>query len=156
MPEAFHIDPESCSIKRTLDIVGDKWTLLVLREAFNGVRRFDDFHRILGCARNVLSSRLQTLVDHGVLRRESYREPGQRERPQYRLTQKGHELFTVLIALMRWGDRWEADPDGPPTDVRHSGCGAPVRAVLECEDGHSGLTARETFGVPLPGARLVA
>jgi DNA-binding HxlR family transcriptional regulator len=144
--------PGPCSIQRTLEIVGERWTLLVLREAFYGLRRFDEFQRGLGCARNILSNRLATLVDHGLLTRRPYREPGQRPRDEYRLTEKGLELFPVIIALMRWGDRWEADADGPPIVVRHSGCDAPVEAVLRCEHGHEPLTARETYGSLGPGA----
>jgi DNA-binding HxlR family transcriptional regulator len=89
-----------CSIKRTLDVVGEKWTLLVLREAFYGARRFEEFLANVGCARTLLSERLATLVEHGVLRREAYREPGQRERHQYVLTEKGHDLFAALVVLM--------------------------------------------------------
>src|SRR5947209_12110312 len=96
---------ENCSIKRTLDTLGERWTLLVLREAFYGVRRFDDFQHNVGCARNVLSSRLARLVDRGILRREPYREPKSRPRFEYRLTEKGRDLYPILIALMQWGDR---------------------------------------------------
>ena len=106
---------ENCTIKGALEIVGEKWSLLVLREAFFGIRRFDDFHRVLGCARNLLSDRLAKLVDHGVLDRVAYREPGQRTRHEYHLTEKGRDLLPALVALMQWGDRWTAGPDGPPT-----------------------------------------
>ena len=99
-----------CSIKRTLDVIGEKWTLLVLREAFYGARRFEQFLANVGCARTLLSERLATLVEHGVLHREPYREAGQRERHQYLLTEKGHDLFAALVVLMHWGDRWEAGP----------------------------------------------
>jgi len=142
----------NCSIQRTLEIVGERWTLLVLREAFYGRRRFDDFQQALGCARNILSNRLATLVDHGLLRRQPYREPGQRPRYEYRLTEKGIDLSPVLIALMRWGDRWAADADGAPVIVRHTDCDAPVEAVLRCQNGHEALTARQTYGAPGPGA----
>src|SRR6266446_189188 len=85
-----------CSIKRALDVVGEKWTLLVIREAFYGARRFEQFLANVGCARTLLSERLATLVEHGVLHREPYREPGQRERHEYILTEKGHDLFAAL------------------------------------------------------------
>ena len=147
---------ENCSIKGTLEIVGEKWSLLVLREAFFGIRRFDDFHRVLGCARNLLSERLAKLVDHGVLERVAYQEPGQRRRHEYRLTEKGLDLQPALVALMQWGDRWTADADGPPVEVIHSGCGAPVHAVLACEHGHGTLTPQEIQAVPGPGARVAA
>src|SRR6478736_10227844 len=125
-PERFRFSAENCSIRRTLDVVGEKWTLLVLREAFYGVRRFEQFLANVGCARTLLSERLATLVEHGVLHREPYREAGQRERHQYLLTDKGHDLFAALVVLMHWGDRWEAGPDGGPVVARHSECGQPV------------------------------
>jgi DNA-binding HxlR family transcriptional regulator len=147
---------ENCSVKRTLDIVGEKWTLLVLREAFFGARRFEQFHAGVGCARNVLTDRLTTLVDHQLLRREPYREPGQRQRFEYRLTEKGLELFPALLALMQWGDRWEADAAGPPVTINHRDCGEPVEAVLRCRAGHTALTARDTAAAAGPGALRVA
>ena len=98
---------ENCRIKAALDIVGEKWSLLVLREAFFGLRRFDDFQRAIGCARNLLSERLAKLVEHGVLARVEYQEPGQRRRHEYHLTEKGLDLQPALVALMQWGDRWE-------------------------------------------------
>jgi DNA-binding HxlR family transcriptional regulator len=147
---------ENCSIKGTLEIVGEKWSLLVLREAFFGIRRFDDFHRALGCARNLLSERLAKLVDQGVLERVAYQEPGQRRRHEYHLTEKGLDLQPALVALMQWGDRWTADPDGPSVEVLHRGCGAAVNAVLACEHGHSTLAPQDTEAVPGPGARVAA
>jgi DNA-binding HxlR family transcriptional regulator len=147
---------DACSVARTLEVVGEKWTLLVLREAFYGVRRFDQFHQVLGCARNLLSVRLATLVEHGLLERRSYRQPGQRTRHEYRLTDKGRDLFPAIVALMQWGDRWTADQDGPPVVLRHRDCGAAVGVVLHCDAGHTGLAARDTVPEPGTGARLVA
>ena len=144
---------ENCSVKRTLDIVGEKWTLLVLREAFYGARRFEQFQAHIGCARNLLSERLNTLVEAGVMQREPYREPGQRERHEYRLTDKGLDLVPTVVALMQWGDRWEADPDGPPVEVIHRDCGHPVELVLRCSHDGVALTARDTQPRPGPGAR---
>jgi DNA-binding HxlR family transcriptional regulator len=155
-PERFRYSSENCSIRRTLEVVGEKWTLLVLREAFYGVRRFADFQRVLGCARNVLSARLKTLVDEGILRREPYREPGSRERDEYRLTEKGLELLPVLLALMQWGDRWGADTEGPAVAVRHRECSEPIGVELRCASGHRPLTHRDTEVVPGSGARLAA
>src|ERR1700704_6781283 len=109
-PERLRYSAENCSIRSTLDIVGEKWTLLVLREAFYGVRRFDDFARGVGCARNILSARLNTLVDEGLLRREPYRDPGQRARVEYRLTEKGLEVFPAVVAPMQRGDRRGGGP----------------------------------------------
>lgn len=144
---------ENCSVKRALDVVGEKWTLLVLREAFYGARRFEQFHASVGCARNLLTERLNTLVESGVMRRVPYREPGQRERHEYRLTEKGLELLTAVVALMQWGDHWEADPAGPPVEITHRGCGHPVELVLQCSHDQAALSARDTHPRPGPGAR---
>jgi DNA-binding HxlR family transcriptional regulator len=144
---------ENCSVKRALDIVGEKWTLLVLREAFYGARRFEQFQAHVGCARNILAERLTTLVDAGVMRRVPYRDHGQRERNEYRLTEKGFDLMPSVVALMQWGDRWEADPDGPPVTIAHRDCGRPVELVLRCSHDHAVLTARDTEPQPGPGAR---
>jgi DNA-binding HxlR family transcriptional regulator len=152
-PDRFQYSADNCSIRRTLDIVGEKWSLLVLREAFYGVRRFSDFERALGCARNILSARLGTLVGEGILTREPYRDPGSRARYEYRLTEKGLELFPALVALMHWGDHWTADPEGPPVEVRHRDCGERVAIELRCAAGHGPLTARDTEALPGAGAR---
>ena len=153
LTDRFRYSPENCSIGRTLDIVGEKWTFLVLREAFYGIRRFADFHRALGCARNLLTTRLRTLVEEGILSREPYHEPGHRVRFEYRLTAKGQELFPALVALMRWGDAWTCDAAGPPVEVLHRGCGRPVSVELRCADGHGHLSARDTEAIPGPGAK---
>ncbi len=108
-----------CSVARTLGLIGERWTLLVIREAFDGVRRFDDFQAHLDIARNVLTDRLQRLVDAGVLEKRRYQEKPPRY--EYRLTEAGRDLFPVISALMAWGDRWAA-PDGAPVVLRHS-CG---------------------------------
>lgn len=144
---------ENCSIKRALDVVGEKWTLLVMREAFYGARRFDQFQTRIGCARNILSERLLTLTEAGILQRVPYREPGQRERHEYRLTEKGLDLITVVIALMQWGSRWEAGPDGPPVEVLHRDCGHTVEAIVRCPHDDAVLTAHELHPVPGPGAQ---
>src|SRR6202165_3150374 len=106
----------NCSIARALDVLGEWWTLLVVREAFRGVRRFDGFVERLGIAPDILSSRLGRLVEHGVLEERAYQE--RPPRVEYRLTSKGRDLFPVLLALMAWGDRWYAE-DGPPIDLIH-------------------------------------
>ena len=147
---------ENCSVARTLDLVGEKWTLLVLREAFYGVRRFDALQGNLGIARNVLAARLQTLVEAGVMTRVPYREAGSRQRFEYRLTEQGRALLPSILALLEWGDTYLADEDGPPVVVTHRECGAAVHVDLTCEAGHGGLTARDTDPVPGPGARLRA
>jgi DNA-binding HxlR family transcriptional regulator len=144
------------SIRRTLEVVGEKWTLLVLREAFYGVRRFDDFQRAIGCARNILAARLATLVEHDILERHGYQEPGSRPRAEYRLTDKGRELFPALVGLLQWGDRWTADAAGPAVELRHDGCGAAIEVELRCAAGHGPLTAREVTAEPGPGAIAAA
>ena len=154
-PDRFSYSTENCSIRRTLDIVGERWTLLVLREAFYGVHRFDDFVRALGCPRDLLSARLATLVDEGILKREPYREPGRRAHDEYRLTEKGVELFPALLALLQWGDRWTADPSGPAAALTHRGCGAPLALTMSCSVGHDSLTARDVDVRPGPGARRI-
>lgn len=145
---------DNCSVKRALDVVGEKWTLLVLREAFYGARRFEEFQAHVGCARNILSERLNTLVEAGVMTRVPYREPGQRERQEYRLTEKGRDLLPAVVALMQWGDKWEADEQGPPVVITHRDCGHPVELLLRCSHDQTELTARDTQPRPGPGARL--
>ena len=154
-PAVLDYRSDTCSIASTLGLIGEKWTLLVLRDAFNGVRRFDDLHRRLGAPRQVLSARLSHLVDVGILRRVPYREPGQRQRDEYRLTEKGLALYPIIVALMAWGDTWAPEAAGPPIELRHRDCGAPVRQVLECADGHRVAGPREVEARPGPGARLV-
>src|SRR6266542_1187076 len=102
----------NCSIAQTLDVVGEWWTPLILRDALGGTRRFDDFQASLGLARSVLTARLRKLTDQGILERYRYSEHPPRY--EYRLTGKGRDLFGVLVALMQWGDTWAAGPDGPP------------------------------------------
>ena len=101
----------------------------------------------------LLTERLNTLVESGVMRRVPYHEPGQRKRHEYRLTEKGLELLPAVVALMHWGDRWEADPAGPPVEITHRDCGHPVELVLQCSHDHTTLGARDTLPRPGPGAR---
>lgn len=145
---------ENCSVQRTLDVIGEKWTMVILREAFNGVRRFDDMRRHIGMSESVLADRLRKLVAAGVLRAVPYREKGSRARNEYRLTEKGMDLLPVMIALLQWGDRYCADERGPGVEVRERATGLPVHAVVR-PVGERGLTARETVGVPGPGARAL-
>src|SRR5215469_2456433 len=147
-------ESDACSIARTLALVGDRWTLLVLRDVANGVRRFDELAGHLGVARNVLSGRLERLARAGLVERAAYREPGARERHEYRLSGAGRELIPVLLAVMQWGDRHLAGPAGPPTLVRHAGCGAPIKVSLTCEEGHE-LGERPSLRLePGPGSRM--
>ncbi|MGY1617974.1 winged helix-turn-helix transcriptional regulator [Geodermatophilus sp. SYSU D00691] len=141
------LDRSRCSVAGTLAVVGEKWSLLVLREAFLGVRRFADFQRILGAPRAVLTDRLATLVDQGILKRVPYQAEGERQRHEYRLTRKGIDLYPTLVALMEWGDRWLDDGPGM-MELRHRDCGAPVHLALTCEDGHVLDSARDVTPRP--------
>jgi DNA-binding HxlR family transcriptional regulator len=149
-------DTANCAIGAAVGVLGERPTFLVLREAFNGVRRFDDMQRRTGMPRQVLSQRLARLVAEGLLRRVPYQERGQRSRDEYRLTDKGLDLYPVLVALMEWGDRYEGDADGPPILLRHRDCGEPVQLQLTCEAGHVLESAREVTPVPGPAARKIA
>ena len=140
---------QNCSIAGTLELVGERWTLLILRDAFLGVRRFDEFQRNLGVARNVLQSRLERLVDEGLLRRELYQE--RPERFEYRLTRKGVDLWPVLVALMKWGDRYSAS-NGPPVVMRHVGCGGEIDDRRICTACGKFLEAHESEPKLGPGA----
>ena len=126
---------EACSIARTLGVVGERWTFLILREAFLGASRFAEFRDRLGVAPDVLSDRLATLVEHGVMEREPYREPGARARSAYRLTPAGRELQVVLSALQQWGDEHLPRPKGPSMLRRVRGTGGPVRVGYLDEQG---------------------
>lgn len=151
MMEWLETSTENCSVQRTLDVIGEKWTLLVLREAFNGVRRFDDMRRHMGVSEPVLADRLRTLVAAGVLRTEPYREAGSRTRTQYRLTQKGLDLFPVLISLLQWGDRYASDGE-PPLIVHERATGRGVEAVVRAVGDAPALTAHDTVAIIGPGA----
>ncbi len=124
-------DGQHCSVARALEVVGERWTILILRDAFLGVRRFDDFQRSLGIARNVLNTRLQRLVDAGLLERRRYQV--RPERHEYRLTDMGLDLWPSILALMQWGDRHLAGPDGPPVRLEHRECGGGVDERRACE-----------------------
>ncbi len=151
-PEALDWAVDNCTIGRTLDILGDRWSFIVLREVFQGIRRFDDLTVRTAIPRTVLTDRLRRLVDSGILRREPYREPGSRSRFEYRLTDKGLDLYPVLIALQTWGNRYLADPEGAPIEFVHRGCDEQVELVLRCEGGHEVARPRDVGGRPGPGA----
>jgi DNA-binding HxlR family transcriptional regulator len=138
-----------CSIARTVDLTGDWWTPLVMREAFYGARRFEQFQRRLGLSRNVLTQRLERLVEEGMLERIPYQQRPLRH--EYRLTDKGRDFFTVLAAMIRWGDRWLADEAGPPIELRDCESGEPVK--LELVDSNTGrpVDIRRIMATPGPG-----
>ena len=127
---------DRCTIAASLDVITTRSAFLILREAFYGTTRFDDFAERVGISDAVTAARLRELVDDGLLAREDYREPGQRTRQRYRLTEKGADLFPALAALMQWGDKW-LDERGGPVALRHRDCGEPVAVELRCAAGHA-------------------
>ncbi len=139
-----------CSVARTLDVVGEWWTPLIVRDAFYGMRRFDDFQRSLGVARNILAARLDRLVDAGIMERQPYQEHPPRD--EYVLTEKGRDLFPVIAALMAWGDRWTAGEAGPPLLLLHEPCGKPATLRATCDRCGEPLTLDDVQPVPGPGA----
>jgi DNA-binding HxlR family transcriptional regulator len=132
------VDALDCSIAATVDIIGDRWSLLILRDAFRGIRRFDEFHRDLGIARNLLTDRLNKLVEHGIFDKIAYQE--RPVRYEYRLTPKGIDLSPSLVALMKWGDTWMAGAAGPPVVLVHDACGLPVEQSFHCPQCQSTVT----------------
>jgi DNA-binding HxlR family transcriptional regulator len=126
---------DRCSIADALDVIGARSTFLILREAFYGTTKFGDFAERVGLTEAVVAGRLKELVEQSLLVREDYREAGQRTRQRYLLTEKGADLFPVLVSLMEWGDRWLAS-DGGPVEFRHSDCGAHVGVHVMCDEGH--------------------
>jgi DNA-binding HxlR family transcriptional regulator len=153
LPEAGNPRTEWCPMSRALDVVASRSAFLVLREAFYGTTRFDDFASRAGISEQIAAARLKSLVDEGLLERRPYQEPGQRTRYEYHLTEAGGEFFPVIAAMMRWSSRWR----GPaPITFRHHGCGATVRTTLRCETGHDDLTAADIELVPTESARARA
>ena len=139
----------TCSVAQTLDVVGEWWSLLIVRDAFLGVTRFDDFQARLGISRNILTRRLNHLVDNGILKRAPYSDHPPRS--EYRLTDKGRDLWHVVTAMRQWGDRWAA-PGGPSLEIRHAACGHIVTAVPTCSQCGEPLDARSVTALPGPGA----
>jgi DNA-binding HxlR family transcriptional regulator len=125
-----------CSIDKALGVVGTRSALLLMREAYYGTRRFDDFAARVGITDAVASSRLRELVDAGLLERRPYREPGRRTRHEYVLTDMGRDLAPAALALMQWGDRYLTGESGPPLALTHTECGGPVQVEVRCEQGH--------------------
>ncbi|HEY8482479.1 MAG TPA: helix-turn-helix domain-containing protein [Spirillospora sp.] len=142
-------ESQNCSIARALEVVGDRWTLLVIRSAFEGVRRFDDFQDALGVARNVLADRLGRLCAEGLMRRVPYQE--RPERFEYRLTRKGVELWPAMMTLLMWGDRYYA-PGGPPVIVGHRGCDGALTPGFTCSSCGASLGPTDVEARPGPGA----
>jgi DNA-binding HxlR family transcriptional regulator len=138
-----------CSIAKSLEVIGERWSLLIVRDVFNGHRRFGEIQSSLGVARNVLAARLQRLVDEDILERRQYQASPPRH--EYFLTEKGLDLWPTLIALLSWGDRYSPSPGGPPKVILHKVCGGQVSERGICESCGEVLTARDAIQVPGPG-----
>jgi DNA-binding HxlR family transcriptional regulator len=134
-----------CSVARALSVVGDRWTMLLVREALLGTRRFEDFQANTGASRALVAERLRGLVDEGVLDRVPYQQ--RPERFEYRLTDKGRDLYPVVAALMAWGDRWVPSPEGPPVRLVHRACGHEVHPELACPDCGAPAGVRDVVAV---------
>ena len=145
------IDSQVCSVARALAVVGDNWSLLILRDCFLGIRRFDRFQKSLGVTRHRLSERLAKLVDEGVLEKTPYQERPLRY--EYRLTEMGKALYPVILSLATWGDEWLSDDDGSPLRYRHQGCGKISRLQLVCSDCGEPVTARSISPLLGPGVQ---
>jgi DNA-binding HxlR family transcriptional regulator len=143
---------QNCSIARALELVGERWTMLVLRDVFLGMRRFEEIQRDLGVARNVLAARLGRLVEEGVLEKAPYQE--RPVRYEYRLTDKGLDLWPVIVELLRWGDRYAAPASGPPVVIRHRDCGGTLGEHRMCTRCGRPLSVRDVRAEPGPGARV--
>ena len=142
---------DGCSIQGTLDVIGDRWTLLILRDIFRGVRRFSQLEDNLGIAKNLLASRLSKLVASDIVTKIPYQDKPIRH--EYFLTQKGRDLSPSLVALMRWGDRWCNDGT-PPTLLVHSECGTPLNQITQCPTCDESLDPDEIRSRPGPGASV--
>jgi DNA-binding HxlR family transcriptional regulator len=141
---------ENCSVARTLELVGERWTLLIIRDAFFGVRRFGDFAERLGIARNVLQDRLERLVAEGILEKVPYQDRPVRH--EYRLTEQGRDLWPVLVSLLKYGDRHHA-PDGPPMLLLHRDCGGEIDDRRICTECGAMVELGDARIVPGPGSR---
>jgi DNA-binding HxlR family transcriptional regulator len=137
-----------CSVAQCLEVVGEWWSMLIVRDVFMGVTRFDDFQERLGISRNILNQRLGTLVEAGILKKVAYSEHPPRY--DYRLTDKGRDLWPIITAMRQWGDQYYA-PDGPPIRVTHKGCGEISEAVMVCSACGEPIGARDVRAVPGPG-----
>lgn len=145
------IDQQVCSVARTLSVVGDRWTLLVVRDAFLGTRRFEEFRRQLGISRHRLSDRLNKLVREGVLLKVRYQE--RPTRYEYRLTPKGVDLYPVMVTIAQWGNHWCDDGNGAPLEYLHRKCGKKTHAILSCSECGDELRPREVAPRVGPGLK---
>ncbi len=141
---------QSCSIAGALEVVGERWSLLIIRDVLLGLRRFDELQAHLGIARNILDSRLRRLVEEGVLERRRYSE--RPERFEYRLTDKGLDLWPTVVALMQWGDRYATPENGPAVVIEHKNCGGALDGHRMCERCGARVSVRDAVARPGPGA----
>lgn len=144
------VGEQRCSVARTLSVIGDRWTMLVLRNAFMGVRRFDAFQHSLGVTRHVLSDRLKRLVEHDILQKVPYQD--RQERFEYRLTSKGRDLYPVILSLARWGDQWMDEGQGAPLQFVHKDCGKVFTPLLVCSECREPVHTRSV--TPIAGPAL--
>ena len=141
----------NCSVARTMDIIGDGWSALILRDVFAGITRFEQFQRDLDVSPKILTARLDRLVEQGILERRPYSEHPPRD--DYLPTDKGADLFPIIAAIMRWGDRWTAGPAGPPALIRHHSCGAHTTAKVVCDQCGEPLALHQITAEAGPGGR---
>lgn len=150
MPKLMFADI-SCSVARAVDVVGQRWTPLIVRDLFAGVTRFEDLRRDLGIASNVLAARLDELEQHGVVERRQYQSTP--ARCEYVLTEKGRDLYPVVATLLAWGDKWLSAPDGPPALTVHTDCGKVTTAKTVCAECGGELNADNAVPAAGPGAK---
>ena len=143
-------ESQTCSIAGALEVVGERWSLLIVRNVLLGLRRFDEIQENLGIARNVLQTRLTRLLDQGVLEKRLYQE--RPARYEYRLTEKGLDLWPTIVALMQWGDRYAVPAGGPVVLLEHRGCGGAVDDHRVCKACDEKLSVRDVRAIPGPGA----
>lgn len=137
-----------CTIARSVHLLGDGWNLLLIRQACLGTRRFEEFQRELGIGRNILAARLDRLVEEGLLRREEYQQRPTRH--EYRLTDKGRDVYPILAAMAAWGERWLTGPEGSPLVLHHIACNHDMQAVVVCSECDEPLDVREVRAYPGP------
>ena len=145
------IGDQVCSVARTLSVIGDRWSMMILRDAFLGTRRFEDFHRQLGVSRHRLSDRLNKLVENDVLEKKAYQERPLRY--EYRLTEKGIDLYQVMIAMVQWGDKWLSDDTGTPIEYVHKACGHKIKPQMACTECGEFIEARDVQPVVGPALK---
>jgi DNA-binding HxlR family transcriptional regulator len=138
-----------CTIARAANVLGDHWNLLIIRQACLGTRRFDEFQAALGIGRNILTQRLALLVEEGLLARVEYQDNP--PRAEYRLTDKGRDVYPILAAMAAWGDRWMTGPEGTPLVLHHTSCDHDMHAVVVCSECEQRLDVRKVAALPGPG-----